>query len=82
MVEPGFVEALDVLGDEEVAVGDHSGERAGVADAGDDLVEVGMGEGLAAGDGDDAGAEASEMVDSAQHFVERDGSETLSYSLQ
>ena len=44
-----------------------------VTDARDDLVQIGMGERLAAGDGDDAGAEAGEMVDAAEHLVDRDG---------
>jgi hypothetical protein len=50
--------------------------------AADDVVEAGMGEGLAAGDADHGGAEAAEVVDAAEHFVEGTGSETLSYSLQ
>ena len=36
VVEAGAVEALDALGHEQVAVGDHAGHAAVVADAGDD----------------------------------------------
>ena len=73
MVEAGLVEALDALGYKQIAVGDHAGHAAVVANAGDDRVEVGVEERLAAGDGDDGGAEAGEVVDAADHLIEGDG---------
>ena len=39
----------------------------------DDLVEIGVGQRLAAGDGDDAGAEPRQVVDAAEHLFDRDG---------
>jgi len=42
-----------------------------MADAADDVVELGMGERLAAGDGDDAGSQATQMVDALDHLSER-----------
>ncbi len=73
MVEAGLVETLDAVRHQKVAVGDHAGEASVVADARDDLVQIGMGERFAARNGDDAGAEAGEMVDAAEHLVDRDG---------
>src|SRR5271154_2110263 len=71
VIESGLVEALDAVGHEEVAVGDHSGNAAVMADASDYLVELGMSERLAAGDGDDAGSEAGAGGDAVKHLVER-----------
>ncbi len=73
VIESGLVQALDAIGHQEVAVGDHAGDGAGFADAGDDVVEVGVQQRLSAGDGDDGGSEAAEVVDAAEHFVERYG---------
>ena len=69
VVEAGAVEALNALGVEQIAIGDHAGDGAGFAHALDDEVEIGMREGLAAGDADHGGAEAAEMVDAAEHLV-------------
>ena len=73
VVEAGAVKPLNALDIEQVAVGDHAGDGAGAADAADDVVELGMGERLAAGDADHGGAEAAQVVDAAVHLVERDG---------
>ena len=43
-----------------------------LADAADDVVELGMGQRLAAGDADHGGAQAAEVVDAAVHLLERD----------
>ncbi len=50
--ESGTVEALDSFRDEQVAVGDEAGNHAVRANAADDVVEFGMQQRLAAGDGD------------------------------
>ena len=71
ILEPGLVEPLDALGAEVEAVGDEPGQHAAVADAADDGVELGVHHRLAAGDGDDAGAQLAELVDAAQHLRER-----------
>ena len=73
VVEAGAVQALDALGIEQIAVGDHAGDGAGAAHAADDVVEVGMGQRLAAGDADHGGAQAAQVVDAAVHLVERHG---------
>ena len=73
VVEAGAVEALDAVGHQQVAVGDHAGDGAGLADLADDVVEFGVQQRLAAGDGDDGGAEAAEVVDAAAHLVDGDG---------
>ena len=44
-----------------------------LADAGDDLVEIGMQERLAAADGDDGGAQRAEPVNAAEHFLGGNG---------
>ena len=73
VIEAGGVEAGDAVGHQQVAVGDHAGDGAGLADLADDVVELGVQQRLATGDGDDGGAEAAEMVDAAAHFVDVDG---------
>ena len=57
--EPGAIEALDAVGHEQVAVGDQAGHDAVLADAGDDGVQIGMQQRLAAADRDDGGAHCS-----------------------
>ena len=52
---------------------DHPGQAAVVADAGDDLVQIGMQQRLAAALRDDGGAQARQMVDAAEHLFERHG---------
>ena len=49
------------------------GDHAVGADAADDVVEFGMHQRLAAGDGDDRGAQRAQLVDAAIHFVDRHG---------
>ena len=73
VLEAGAVEPLDALGGEQVAVGDHAGDHAVAADAGDDQVQVGMQQRLAAADGDDAGAQVGQPVEPLVHVVERHG---------
>ena len=73
MVEAGAVKPLDPLDIEQVAVGDHAGDGAGAADAADDVVELGVGQRLAARDADHGRAEAAQVVDAAVHLFERDG---------
>ena len=73
VIEPGLVEALDAVGHKEVAVGDHAGDGAVVADAADDVVELGVQEGFATGDGDDSGAEPAEMIDALPHLGDGGG---------
>ena len=73
MLEAGAIEALYAVGGQQVAVGDHAGDHAVVADARDQQVEIGMQQGLAAGDGDDGGAERRQVIQALVHGVHRDG---------
>ena len=73
VVQASFVKSFNPFNIEEIAVGDHAGDGARLAHAADDVVQMGMGEGLAAGDADHGGAEAAKVVDAAKHFVEGDG---------
>jgi hypothetical protein len=70
--ETGTIQTLDPVGDEKIAVGDQAGHDSVVADAGDDGIELGMQQGLAAADGDDGGAHGTEAIDAAEHFVRGD----------
>jgi hypothetical protein len=63
----GAVEALDAVGGEQVAVGDETGDCAVAADAANELVELGVQQGLAAADGDNRGTETAEVVDALEH---------------
>ena len=72
VVEAGLVQALDALDVEQVAIGDHAGDGAGAAHADDDVVKLWVGKGLTAGDTDHGGAEAPQVIDAADHLVERD----------
>lgn len=69
MIETGAVEALDAVGHEQVSIGDHTGNDAVFADAGDDLVEFWVQQWLTAGDGDDVCAQAREVVDAPKHLI-------------
>lgn len=73
MLESGAVEALDALGSEQISVGDHAGDDAVAAHATDDVVELGVKQRLATADGDDGGAERTELVDTLVHGGERNG---------
>src|SRR5580704_7769290 len=72
-LESGVVKALDAIGDQQISVGDEAGDHAIRADSANDVVEFGMHERLAAGNRNDRGAERTQLVDAAIHFVERDG---------
>jgi hypothetical protein len=73
VIETGAVEAADDFLIEEEAVGDHAGEATVVADAGDEIGQVGVEQGFAAAEGNDGGAEGGQKVDAALHFVGGDG---------
>ena len=68
MVQPGFVEPLNTIRHEQIAIGDHAGDGAVVADACNDIVEFRMKQRLATGDGDDGCAQASKVIDAAAHL--------------
>ncbi len=82
VIESGAVQPRDAVRHQQIAVGDHAGDAAVVADAGDDLVELGMQQRLAAGDGDDAGSKPRQMVDAGSISASGTGLETSSNSLQ
>ena len=71
MVQAGAVKSFNPLDIEQIAVGDHAGDGAGAAHAADDVVEIGVGERLAARDADHGGSQASQVVDAPVHFLER-----------
>ena len=73
VVEAGAIQALDAIRHQQIAIRDHAGNAAMMADAGDDLVQLRMQQRFATGDGDHAGAEASQIVDAAQHFRQGNG---------
>src|SRR5579862_3552252 len=73
VVEAGAIEALDALDVEQIAIGDHAGDGAGFSDSLDDVIQLGMGQGLAAGDADHGRTQAAEVVDAAVHLLEGDG---------
>jgi len=72
MVEPGFIEPLDAVRHEEVAVGDHASDAAMAANAGDDLFEIGVEEGLAAANHDERRAQFGQVIDAAEHDADVD----------
>ena len=65
MVQPGAVQALDALRGEQIAIGDQARQHGIGADVGDDLVELGMQQGLAAAEGDDGRAQPRQVIDRA-----------------
>ena len=73
MVQAGPVKSFNPFDIEQVAVGDHAGDRAGATHAADDVVEVRMGQRLAAGDADHGRSETPQVVDAAVHLFEGDG---------
>jgi len=77
MVEAGAVKALDALDVEQIAVGDHAGDGASVAHSDNDFIELRVGERLPAGDADHGCAEAAQVIDAADHLIERDGLRNL-----
>jgi hypothetical protein len=72
VIEARAVQALDAFDVEQVAIGDHACDGAGAAHAGDDFVELRVGQRFAARDSDHSGAETAKMVDAAIHFFEWD----------
>ena len=73
VLQPGAIQPLDAFGRQQVAVGDHAGDHAVLADARDDQVEIGVQQGFAAGDGNDGGAERRQVVQPRVHCVHRNG---------
>ena len=71
MVKPGLVQLLDALRREQIAVGDQAGNDAVRANAGNDVIELGMQQGFAAADGDERGAQRGQLINAAVHFSER-----------
>ena len=69
--EPGVIEALDAVGDQQIAVGDHAGDHAAAANARDHQVEIGVQQWFAARDGDDGGAEVGQVVQARGTFPRR-----------
>src|SRR5205814_2349310 len=63
VLEAGIVEGLYAVAGEQVAVGNHSRDNPAFADVADNFFEFGMKQGLAAADGDDAGAKLTQAVD-------------------
>ena len=82
-IEPGRVQLLDPLRDQEVAVGDQAGHHAAAADAADQRVEIGVQHRLAAAEGDDRRAERRRACRCGCSIASvGTGGDTLSYSLQ
>jgi len=73
VVEASFVQPLDPVGHQEVAIGNHAGDRAGLANLADDIVQLRVQQRLAAGDGNNGGAKPPEVVDAALHLFDVHG---------
>jgi len=71
--EPGAIQALDAVGNEQIPIGDHPGDDSILPDSGDDGVELGMQQRLTAADSDDGSAHLAETIDAAKHFLGGDG---------
>jgi hypothetical protein len=82
MVEPGAVQPLDAFRRQQIAVGDHPGDHAALANVRHDPVEVGMQQRFAAGDGDDRGAQLASWSSRWNITSRATGFEKSSYSLQ
>src|SRR5215471_8427113 len=72
VVESGAVQSPDALRSKQVSIGDERRDRAAMANAVDNLIEIGMEQGLATANGDDRCAELRKAVDAAQHEFGRD----------
>ena len=68
VVKTGAIEALDAIGHQQIAIGNHTGDAAMMPDPSDDLLQFRMQQGLATRNGNDAGAEAGQIINSAKHF--------------
>src|SRR5258705_13238282 len=73
VIESGAVEALDPPGRQQVAVGDHAGHPSPAPHGGYDLVEFGMQQRLAPGDGQNACSQVGQLVDPADHDLGGNG---------
>ena len=73
VLEAGAIQPLDALGGQKVAVGDHPGDHAVLADAPDDEVELRVQQRLPAADGDDGGAERRQAINPPVHLLNRHG---------
>src|SRR5580698_3329841 len=73
VIEAGLVKAVNAIWHQQIAVRDHSGDGACLAHRANDVVELGVQQRLAAGDGDYGSAETAELADSPAHLVDVDG---------
>ena len=70
-LQPRAVQALNALGHQQVAVGNHAGNHAARADAPDNVVEIRVKQRLAAADGNDRRAQLRQLVDAPEHGLGR-----------
>ncbi len=70
VLEPGAIQPFDALPRKQVAIGDHPGQDSVAAHSGDDAVEIGMQQGLAAALRNDGRSQFRQPVDSPQHLLE------------
>ena len=68
---PAAVQPLDPLHVQQIAVGDHAGNGAGLPHAADNVVQLGMRQRLAAGDADHGRPQPSQVVDAPVHLFQR-----------
>jgi len=71
MVKPSLVQLVDTLRREQVTVGDQAGDDSVRTDTGNDVVELGMQQGLTAADGDERSAQRRQLVHAPVHLFER-----------
>ena len=71
VVQPRSIQPLDALSVQQIAVGNHPGQRAHLTNPRDHLVQLRMRQWLAAGDRDDARPQTAQIIDPAQHLLDR-----------
>ena len=71
MVKPGFIQLLNSLRREQIAVGDQSGNDPVRTDAADNVIELRMQQRFPAANGDERGAQRRQLVHAAVHLIQR-----------
>ena len=71
MLQTRPIQSPNAICHQQISVSDHARDHAALADARDDLVQLGMHERLAAADRNDSGAERRQMVEPLVHGLQR-----------
>src|SRR5579859_4223004 len=73
MLEASVIQTANAVGGEQIAVSDHARHNPVTANARDDVIELGMQQGLASAQGDDGGPQLRQAVEAATHDIQRHG---------